>query len=111
MAEGIGRIKVRIPQSISKGEVISIKALITHPMDTGLIKDKKTGQIIPAHYINAVDVYYGGTHITHCDWTYAVSTNPFMAFYIKADKAAPLKIVYKDNKGGVWEETVQINPK
>lgn len=106
----IGRIKIRVPHSITKGEVIPVKVLVTHPMETGMRKDKKTKELIPAYYINDVDVYYGESLITHCDWTIAVSANPFMTFYVKADKAAPLKIVYKDIKGGVYEKTVQISP-
>ena len=90
----IGRIKIRVPHSITKGDIIPVKVLVTHPMETGLRKDKKTKELIPAYYINDV----------------AVSANPFMTFYVKADKSAPLKIVYKDIKGGVYEKTVQISP-
>ena len=111
MPKEIGKIKIRIPRSITKGQIFPVKALITHPMNTGLRKDKETGERIPAYYINDVSVYYGDTLITHFDWSFAVSANPFVSFYVKADKAAPLKIIWKDNKGGVYEKTVQINPK
>lgn len=110
MPQGIGRIKVRLPRTVRKGQVIAVRTLITHPMETGLRKDKKTHKKIPAYYINDVSVYYGGQLITHEDWTIAVSTNPFMTFYLKADKEAPLKIVWKDNKGGVYQKTLQISP-
>lgn len=108
MAE-IGKIRIKLPQSIKIGDVIPVKALITHPMETGLRKDKE-GKPIPAYYINDVKVYYGDDMVTSMDWTIAVSADPFMTFYIKADKKAPLKIIWKDNKGGVYEETIQINP-
>lgn len=108
MAE-VGKIRIKLPQSIKKGEVIPVKALIMHPMETGLRKDK-AGKPIPAYYINDVKVYYGNDMITSMEWTIAISADPFMTFYVKADKAAPLKIVYKDNKGGTFEGTVQINP-
>ena len=110
MPRGVGKIRIRLPKTIAKDEVIPIKALITHPMDTGLVKDKETGNIIPAFYINDVSVYYGGELVSHADWSIAVSANPFMTCYVKADKEAPLKIVWKDNKGGVYEQTMQIKP-
>ncbi len=110
MAKGIGKIKIRLPRKYKKGDVIAVKALITHPMETGFRKDKKTGKKIPAYYINDVNVYYGGELITHMEWTIAVSANPFMTFYLKADKAAPLRIVWKDIKGKQFEKTVQIKP-
>ncbi len=111
MSKRIGKIKIRIPRNIKKGDIIPIKALIIHPMETGFRKDKKTGKLIPAYYINDVTVYYGNEVITRCEWTIAVSADPFMTFYLKADKAAPLRIIWKDNKGGVYEKTVQISPK
>lgn len=110
MPQGIGRVKIRLPRTIHKGQVIAVKTLITHPMETGFRKDKKTKQKVPAFYIDDVSVYYGGTLISRAKWTIAVSANPFMSFYIKADKEAPLKIVWKDIKGGVYEKTVQVKP-
>jgi sulfur-oxidizing protein SoxZ len=110
MPKGVGKIRIRLPKTVTKGEVIEVKALISHPMETGLRKDKKTGKAIPAHFINDVSVYYGDELVTHSEWTISISTNPFMTTYIRADKAAPLRIVWKDNEGGVFEETVQITP-
>jgi len=110
MPKGVGKIRIRLPKHIVKGAVIPVKALVTHPMETGLRKDKETKKKIPAYYINDVSVYYGGELVMHADWTIAVSANPFMTCYVKADKAAPLKIVWKDIKGGVYEKTVQIKP-
>lgn len=108
MAE-VGKIRIKLPQSIKKGDIVPVKALIMHPMETGLRKDK-AGKPIPAYYINDVQVYYGNDLVSSMEWTIAISADPFMTFYVKADKAAPLKIVYKDNKGGTFEDTVQINP-
>jgi sulfur-oxidizing protein SoxZ len=105
----VGKIKIRVPNAIKKGEVIPVKVLVTHPMETGMRK-AKDGSLIPEYYINDVDIFYGGDRITHCDWTIAVSANPFITFYLKVDKAAPLKVVYKDIKGGVYEQAVQISP-
>jgi len=56
MAKGIGKIKIRLPRRYHKGDVIPVKALITHPMETGFRKNKKTGKRIPAYYINDVSV-------------------------------------------------------
>jgi sulfur-oxidizing protein SoxZ len=111
MPRGIGKIRVRLPRTIHKGQVIAIKTLITHPMETGNRKNKKTKKKIPAYYINDVNAYYGDELVMHSDWTTAVSANPFMTFYLKADKEAPLKIVWKDIKGGVYQKTVQIAPR
>ena len=109
MAE-IGKIMIKVPSAIKKGDVIPVKAMVVHPMETGQRKDSKTGNLIPEHYINDVKVYYGSDMVTSMEWGIAVSTNPFITFYLRADKAAPLKVMYKDNKGATFEKTVQVNP-
>ena len=50
-------IKIRAKMS---GDVTTVKALIKHPMDPGLVKDKKTGNVIPAHFIQEVTCEQGG---------------------------------------------------
>jgi sulfur-oxidizing protein SoxZ len=47
-----------------KDGVTTIKALISHPMDTGLVKDKKTGKVIPAHFIQEVVCTHKGATTT-----------------------------------------------
>jgi len=106
-----GDMQIRVPKSITKGKIVPVKARIIHPMETGFRKEKDTDKIIPVHYINDVKVFYGDKLLTHFDWTFAVSKDPFLTFNIRADKDAPLKIIWQDNKGGGGEKTVQISPR
>ncbi len=110
MSNETGDIQIRIPRSIAKGQIITVKARITHPMETGFRKDKETQQTFPAHYINDVKIFYGEELVTHFDWTFAVSKDPILSFNIRADRKAPLRMVWQDNKGGSNEKTVDINP-
>jgi len=103
-------IKVR-PRRYKKGQLVRIDSVIMHPMNTGFQKDKKTGKIIPADYIDTIEVFYGGEKITTIKTTQSVSANPYISFYLKADKEAPLKIVWKDITGDVTEKVIMIKPK
>ncbi len=96
------------PRRYKKGDIISVLTVIIHPMETGMRKDKKTGKVIPAHYITDVEVYYGDDRITYMKTTSGLSANPFIEFKLKVDKTAPLKVVWKDNKGDITEKVVQI---
>ncbi|MGC9121005.1 MAG: thiosulfate oxidation carrier complex protein SoxZ [Sulfurihydrogenibium sp.] len=96
------------PKDYKKGDLIRVDSVIMHPMDTGLVKDKESGKYIAAHYITNVEVYYGDEKITWMDVYVSVSANPFISFYVKATKTAPLKIVWKDNKGEVTEKVIDI---
>jgi len=91
-------IKVRAK---AKGDTVTVKALIKHPMETGLRKDKKTGKVIPAHFIQEVNCQHNGKNVLVAEWGPAVSKNPYLAFSFKGGKAGDsVKISWVDNTGG-----------
>ncbi len=83
-----------------QGDVTTVKALIQHPMDTGQVKNKKTGKLIPAHFIQEVNCEHNGTNVMNALWGPAVSKNPYLSFKFKGAKAGDtLKLSWVDNKG------------
>lgn len=83
-----------------KGESCEVKSLIKHTMETGLRKDKKTGKVIPAHFIQEVNCEHNGSNILSANWGTAVSTNPYLSFSFKGAKAGDtIKLSWVDNKG------------
>ena len=90
-------IKIRAK---AKGDITTVKTLMSHPMETGLRKDSKTGEVIPAHHINEVSCSWNGEEVFHCNLGPAVSKNPYVAFRLKGPKAGDtLTIASVDNKG------------
>ena len=90
-------IKIRAKQS---GDVTKVKALISHPMETGFRKNKKTGKKIPAHLIQEVTCEHKGNTVFTAQWGAAVSKNPYLAFELKGTaKGDTLKLSWVDNKG------------
>lgn len=83
----------------AEGDAVEVKALITHPMETGLRKDKATGEVVPAHYIQEIVVTSGDKPLLTAYWGASVSKNPFMAFKYKGAVGDKLKLTWKDNKG------------
>ena len=83
-----------------KGDVTTVKALITHPMETGLRKDKKTGKAIPAEFIQEVVCESGGKTVLNAQWGSAISKNPFISFKFSGAKSGDsIKVSWVDNKG------------
>lgn len=83
-----------------KADVVTVKALIRHPMETGLRKDKKTGKVIPAHYIQNVKCESGGNTVLDAEWAGSISKNPYLSFKFKgAKKGEMLKVSWTDNTG------------
>lgn len=89
-------IKLRTKQ---KNDAVEVKALITHPMETGLRKDKKTGKTIPAHYITEVTIDVNGKNMLKADWSGSVSKNPFISFMYNGKKGDKVTLSWKDNQG------------
>ena len=92
------------------GDYTVVKAIIFHPMETGLRKDKATNKPIPAHYITEVNCENNGANVLTCHQGPGVSKNPFLSFRYKgAKKGDTLKISWVDNKGdkGVKEAKIK----
>lgn len=90
-------IKVRAK---AKGDVVEVKALMTHPMETGGRKDSKTGEKIPAHFIQEVVCTHNGNNVMTAQWSGGVSKNPYIAFKFSGGKSGDaLTLSWVDNKG------------
>ena len=103
----IGDARIRIPDRIARGDLIIVNAIVVHPMDTGFFRTAE-GQPIPAFFIKDVVVTYGDEPVARFEWTSGVSKDPIVSFTLKADKEAPLTMVWTDSKGAVYRQSVAI---
>ncbi len=93
----------------AKGDTTTVKALITHPMETGLRKNKKTGKKFPAEYIQEVNCEHNGATVMTAQWGPAVSKNPYLSFqFTGGKKGDSIKISWVDNKGKSDSITAKI---
>ena len=99
-------IKIRAK---AKEGVTTVKALMTHAMETGLRKDKKTGKMIPAHFIQNVTAKHNGKEVLTAEWGGSVSKNPYLSFKFEGGaKGDEVEISWSDNKEGSDSATAQI---
>lgn len=90
-------VKIRAKAS---GDVTVVKALFSHPMETGNRKDKATGKLVPEHYITEVDCQHKGETVCTAYMGASVSKNPYMSFEFKGGAPGDdVKISWVDNKG------------
>jgi sulfur-oxidizing protein SoxZ len=81
------------------GDNATVRALMSHEMETGLRKDS-SGAAIPAHFIQEVMVAHNGTNVMNAQWGPSVAKNPFMQMTVKGAKAGDkITITWVDNKG------------
>ena len=103
-------IKIK-PKDYKVGEIVKIDFMAMHPMETGMRKDKDTGNLVPANYIDEVKFLFNDTLITKMVIWESLSVNPLMSISFKVPSAGTLKVIAKDNKGQSVETTAAINPK
>jgi len=82
------------------GDVADVKVLMNHPMETGLRKDAKTGQLVPALFITTVTASINGASVLNSGFGTGISKNPYLGFKVKGAKAGDKVVVnWTDNSG------------
>ncbi|MCP4767349.1 MAG: thiosulfate oxidation carrier complex protein SoxZ [Gammaproteobacteria bacterium] len=90
-------IKIRAK---AKEDVTTVKTLISHPMESGLRKDSKTGEKIPAHHVTEVTAEHKGNVVMTANWSGGISKNPYLSFKFRgAASGDMIKISWVDNQG------------
>ena len=101
------KIRARVPKKVKKGQIIEIKTLISHKMETGLRKDRK-GKPIPRDIVNKFVATYNGTQVFASDWHPAISANPFLSFHLRPMESGTLEMSWTDDKGKVYKKSAKI---
>jgi sulfur-oxidizing protein SoxZ len=104
----IGEARIRVPDGIKRGDVITVNSIISHPMDTGFFRTAE-GSPIPAYFIKDVVITYGDREVGRFEWTSGISRNPVVSYTLKADREGPLTMVWTDNHGATFKQSVNIS--
>ena len=107
--------QLRVPNQISQGDIIEVKAKIKHPSFTGLTIDETAQspferfvRSVPAEYVKLVEVFYGDEMVSMFEMNSGTSDDPLLAFKLRAVKAAPVRIVVTNHRREVVEATADI---
>lgn len=78
----------------------TVRAIIRHPMETGFRVDEANGEVVPAHFIKLVTAKLNGQTVFSCDWSRAVSKNPYLSFMFEGAKTGDiLQLSWLDTEG------------
>ncbi len=102
--------RVRVPKSAAKDEVITIKTLISHKMESGQRKGKD-GKIIPREIINKFACEFNGKPVFSCDIEPAISANPYFEFNARVAESGTFKFTWVDDDDSVYEteRSIEVN--
>lgn len=91
-----------------EGDVLDVRVLMAHPMETGQRKDA-SGKPIPLHFIQTISAQLNGKPVFQAEVSQAISRNPVFGFKVKGAKAGDkLAIVWTDNKGDTRADEVAV---
>ena len=103
-------VKIK-PKKYKVGDIVKVDFIVIHPMDTGMSKDKKTGKIKPAHYIDNITFSFDGKPFTTMKVWESVSTNPYFSVKYKVTGKGKITVDYTDNQGEKNSKSKKIKPK
>jgi sulfur-oxidizing protein SoxZ len=100
----MARTLVNVPPKAKRGQIIEVKTLISHIMETGF-RHTETGAPIPRDIITEFRCTYNGAEIFRADLHQAISANPFVSFFTVATESGTLEFRWTGDNG--LEETAQ----
>lgn len=100
--------RVKVPAKVKKGDVVEIKTLIKHKMETGLRKDKK-GEKIPRNIINKFVASFNGEQVFAMDIDPAIAANPYIKFSIRPEKSGELEMMWTADDGKSYSSKKKIS--
>ncbi len=97
MAEVKPRIKLDKKQA-KKGDLIEVKALVSHIMESGQRKDS-AGNVIPRKILNKFTCTVNGKEVFSADFEPAIAANPYIQFKFRAQESGPVVLTWTDDDG------------
>lgn len=103
------RIKLNKKEA-KKGEIVEVKALVSHVMETGQRKTSD-GKPIPRKILNKFICTVNGKEVFSADFEPAISANPYIQFHFRAEESGPVVLTWIDDDGSkvVGEEQITVN--
>jgi sulfur-oxidizing protein SoxZ len=89
---------INVPARVKRGEIIEIKTLMSHIMETGY-RRTATGELIPRDIITSFVCRYNGVEIFRADLFPAIAANPFISFFTVATESGKFEFDWAGDKG------------
>ena len=94
----MARALINVPAKAKRGDLIEIKALISHVMETGFRPDS-SGKLLPRDIITDFVCKYNGEEIFRAELYPAISANPFFTFSTVATESGKLTFAWTGDNG------------
>jgi sulfur-oxidizing protein SoxZ len=103
----MARALINVPPKAKKGEIITIKTLISHEMETGYRHDN-VGKAIPRNIITQLVCTYNGLEVFRAELFPAIAANPFVTFQTVATASGKIEFKWTGDNNFTQTESVNI---
>jgi len=90
--------RVQWPDKVTAGDVVKVRILIQHPMDTGYLQDF-SGKVVPRNVIQLLTCTMGNQEVFRVEPSSGIAANPFFEFHLRATVTQEFKLEWTDDKG------------
>jgi len=101
--------RVQWPERIAAGDVVKVRLLIQHPMDTGYLQDL-SGRLVPRNVIRLLTCTLGGQEVLRVLASSGIAANPYFEFHVRAMQTAEFRAEWIDDRGvqGLLTQTLTV---
>ena len=103
----MARTLINVPGTARRGDVMEIRTLIAHPMETGY-RAGADGRTLPRDIIRRFACRYNNELVFSADLYPAISANPYLAFQVVADASGTLTFTWEGDNGFAQTESATI---
>jgi sulfur-oxidizing protein SoxZ len=100
--------RVKLPDAARAGDLIEVKTLISHVMETGQRKDPE-GKVIPRNIINSFSATFAGDEVFRADLQPGISANPYLSFFMKVPGPGEFEFTWIEDGGNKVVEKIKLN--
>jgi sulfur-oxidizing protein SoxZ len=90
----MANVLIRLPETARKGDLISVSAMIAHPMETGF-RAGNDGRTVPRNILRRFTCNYAGNTVFTTDMHPAISANPYWSFFLRATSSGPVEFLWE----------------
>lgn len=101
-------IRLSIPETTQAGDIIELKAMIRHDMESGYRVDMN-GKNIPRLILTQFECHLDDDLVFKADLHPGISANPLMKFFMKAQKSGTLTFTWTEQTGQVFTKSAELN--
>ena len=103
----MARSVIHRPRSARAGEIVAVRVLVQHPMETGF-SASSFGERLSRNIIRRVECRFEGESVFAADLHPAIAANPTLGFFLRATKSGVLRVEWRGDNGFVHADTARL---